>query len=76
MLSMPGGCPECGATAGDTHVHPCSFQQRYEAAARSGLLEWLASLPAEYERLKARAAANAVDNDGSERTASGARVGR
>ena len=63
MLPIPRGCPECGAAAGEPHVHPCSFHERYEAAAHSPLFEWLASLPAEYERLKARAAANAVSNE-------------
>ena len=62
MLPMPRGCPECGAAASEPHVHPCSFQERYQAAARSPLFEWLASLPAEYERLKALSAANAVSN--------------
>ena len=64
MLPMPRGCPECDAAAGEPHLQPCSFHQRYEAAARSPLVEWLASLPAEYERLKARAAADAIANDG------------
>jgi hypothetical protein len=59
MYTMPSGCPECAAAAGEPHVAPCSFQQRYEAAL-SPLVEWLAGLPAEYERLKARAATNAV----------------
>ena len=63
MSPMPRGCPECSAVAGAPHLQSCSFNQRYEAAARSPLVEWLASLPAEYERLKARAAANAVSND-------------
>jgi hypothetical protein len=57
------GCPECGAVAGEGHARPCSFQERYEAAARSELVEWLATLPAEYERLKARAEANAMSDD-------------
>jgi hypothetical protein len=57
MFAMPRECPECGAAAGEAHVQACSFHQRYEAA-RGPLFEWLASLPAEYERLKARAAAN------------------
>ena len=56
MLAMPRSCPECGAAAGEPHVESCSFPKRYEAAC-GGLSEWLASLPAEYERLKARAAA-------------------
>ena len=59
---MPRSCPECGAAGGEPHVQPCLFQQRYEAA-RGPLFEWLASLSAEYERLKARAAAGAVAND-------------
>ena len=63
MSPMPRGCPECGAAAREPLLQPCSFHQRYDAAARSPLVEWLASLPAEYERLKARAAANAVSND-------------
>ena len=58
MVTMPRACPECGAAGGEPHVEPCSFQQRYDAA-RGPLAEWLASLPAEYERLKARAAADA-----------------
>jgi len=62
MFVMPRACPECGAAGGKPHVQPCSFHQRYEAA-RGPLIEWLASLPAEYERLKARAAADAVAND-------------
>ena len=57
-LTMPPTCPECGAGGGEPHVQPCSFQQ-YEAA-HGPLFEWLASLPAEYERLKARAASDAV----------------
>jgi DNA-binding winged helix-turn-helix (wHTH) protein len=52
---MPRACPECGAAGGEPHVQPCSFHRRYEAAL-DPLIEWLASLPAEYERLKARAA--------------------
>ena len=59
MFAMPRRCPECGAAGGEPHVQPCSFHQRYEAAS-GPLVEWLASLPAEYERLKARAAAGAV----------------
>lgn len=55
MVAMPRQCPECGVAAGDRHSASCSFQQRYEAAS-SPLFEWLANLPAEYERLKARAA--------------------
>jgi hypothetical protein len=62
MYAVPLKCPECGSAAGERHVQPCSFHQRYEAA-RGPLFEWLASLPAEYERLKARAAADAVAND-------------
>lgn len=58
MYPVPLKCPECGAAAGEPHVQPCSFHQRYEAA-RGPLFEWLASLPSEYERLKARAAADA-----------------
>jgi hypothetical protein len=63
MFAISRGCPECGAVAGEMHLQPCSFHERYEAAARSPLVEWLASLPAEYERLKAHAAANAVPKD-------------
>ena len=59
MSVMPRACPECGAAGGEPHVQPCSFRQRYEAA-RGPVIEWLASLPAEYERLKARAWADAV----------------
>lgn len=62
MYAVPLKCPECGATAGEMHVEPCSFHQRYQAAC-GPLVEWLASLPSEYERLKARTAANAVVND-------------
>jgi hypothetical protein len=62
MFVMPRACPECGAASGEPHLQPCSFQQRYEAA-RGPLIEWLSRLPAEYERLKARAAAEAVAND-------------
>jgi hypothetical protein len=57
------GCLECGAVAGEPHLERCSFSERYEAAARSPLVEWLASLPAEYERLKARAAALGLANE-------------
>ena len=59
MLMMPRACPECGAAGGETHVQPCAFQEKYEAT-RGPLIEWLAKLPAEYERLKARAAADTV----------------
>ena len=59
MDAVPLQCPECGAAAGEPHVQPCSFHQRYEAA-HGPLFEWLASLPSEYERLKARAAADAI----------------
>ena len=52
MSLMPRACPECGAVAGESHLPSCSFDQRYEAAS-SPLIEWLASLPAEYARLKA-----------------------
>ena len=62
MVVMPRCCPECGAAGGEPHVEPCSFHQRYEAA-RGPLIEWLARLPAKYERLKACAAADAVAND-------------
>jgi hypothetical protein len=58
MYAMPQGCPECGTAAGQPHVDACSFHERYEAAARGPLIEWLASLPAEYARLQVRAAAN------------------
>ncbi len=63
MFAMPRRCPECGAAGGEPHVQACSFHQRYEAARRP-LVEWLASLPAEYERLKALAAANHIPNVG------------
>jgi hypothetical protein len=59
MSLMPQRCPECGAAAGESHVDPCLFQLRYQAA-RGPLFEWLAHLPAEYERLKAQTASNAV----------------
>ena len=68
MFVMPRACPECGAAGGEPHVQPCSFHQRYEAA-RGPLTEWLASLPAEYERLKARAAAEAAAHEGSNEAA-------
>ncbi len=68
MFTMPRECPECGAAGGEVHVQACSFHKRYEAA-RGPLFEWLARLPAEYERLKARAAANAVANDGFDEVA-------
>ena len=58
MFAAPPGCPECGAAAGQPHSRACSFHERYEAAGRGPVIEWLASLPAEYERLKARAVAN------------------
>jgi len=61
MFVMPKACPECGAAGGEPHVRQCSFHQRYEAAS-GPLIEWLASLPAEYERLKAQAAPDAVGN--------------
>jgi len=63
MFAMLRECPECGVAAGEAHVQACSFHQRYEAA-RGPLFEWLASLPAEYERLKALAAANDVADVG------------
>ena len=63
MVVMPRVCPECGAPCGEPHGQPCSFHQRYEAAC-SPLATWLASLPAEYERLKARAVADAVAHEG------------
>ena len=62
MFVMPRECPACEAAGGEPHVQQCSFHQRYEAAS-GPLIEWLARLPAEYERLKARAAADAVAND-------------
>ena len=55
MTTMSRECPECGAAAGQAHRHPCSFHERYQAAS-DPVSEWLASLPAEYERLKARSA--------------------
>ena len=63
MIAMPQRCPECGAAGGEPHVQPCSFHQRCKAAS-SPLVEWLATLPAEYERLKALAAVNQVANVG------------
>jgi transposase-like protein len=57
MVAMPRQCPECGAAAGERHASTCSFQRWYEASC-GPLFEWLASLPAEYERLKAHAAAH------------------
>jgi hypothetical protein len=61
MVAMPRQCPECGTAGGKPHVQPCSFQQRLEAAS-GPLAEWLASLPAEYARLKASAVASRVAN--------------
>jgi len=55
MSLMPRACPECGAAGGEPHVEPCSFERRWRAAD-SPLAEWLANLPEEYERLKAREA--------------------
>ena len=68
MVVMPRACPECGAAGGEPHVQQCSFDQRYEAAG-GPLAVWLASLPAEYERLKARADADAVAHEGSNEAA-------
>jgi hypothetical protein len=65
---MPRQCPECGAAGGEPHAQPCSFQQRYEAAG-GPLLEWILSLPAEYERLKTRAAMSAAANHGFDEAA-------
>jgi len=62
-MLMRRGCVECGAVAGEPHLERCIFMERYEAAARSPLVEWLASLPAEYERLKASAAAQGLANE-------------
>lgn len=62
MFLMPRACPECGAAGGEPHAPACSFQQRYEAAS-GPLIQWLASLPAEYERLKGRAATDATARD-------------
>jgi hypothetical protein len=56
------------AAGGEPHVRPCSFHQRYEAV-NGPLVEWLASLPAEYERLKTRAAAGAVATGGFDEAA-------
>ena len=61
MFAMPLRCPESGAAAGELHVQACAFPQRYQATC-GPLALWLASLPAEYERLKARAVADAVAN--------------
>jgi hypothetical protein len=60
---MPRACPECGAAGGEPHAIPCTFDARYRAA-RGPLFEWLASLPEEYERLKARAAGRAAVDSG------------
>jgi hypothetical protein len=81
MVAMLRQCPECGAGAGEPHLQPCSFHQRYEAA-RGPLFEWLAGLPEEYERLKAaresmpsRTAQSARRRD-TESTPCGSRRGR
>ena len=65
MNVMPSACPECNAAGGEPHVQPCSFQQTHDVA-HSPLIEWLVSLPAEYERLKAHAQCMrpTIPNDG------------
>jgi hypothetical protein len=68
MVVMPRCCPECGAAGGEPHVQPCLFNQRYEAAC-GPLFAWLASLPAEYQRLKTRTAADAVAHEASNEAA-------
>ena len=55
MTTKPPECLECGAVPGQPHLTACSFHERFVAAG-GPVAEWLASLPAEYERLKARAA--------------------
>ena len=59
MVAMLQQCPECGVAAGDRHSQGCAFHRRY-AASSGPLFEWLASLPAEYERLKARSRTDVV----------------
>jgi len=54
MSVMPRTCPECGAAGGERHAQACSFERRIERAG-SPLVDWLTSLPAEYERLKSQA---------------------
>ena len=62
-MLMSRDCVERGLVPGEPHLQLCLFEEHYEAAVRSPLVEWLASLPAEYERLKARAAAQGLSCD-------------
>jgi len=57
-------CPECAAEPGEPHIQRCFFNRQNEVAC-SPLVEWLAGLPAEYERLKARASPGNVASDRS-----------
>ena len=68
MVVKPRFCRERGAAGGEPRVQPSSFHQRYEAAC-GPLFAWLASQPAEYGRLKASAAADAVAHEGSNEAA-------
>ena len=57
MFPASLACPDCGAGPDVQHAHWCSRGERHEPPY-GPLLEWLASLPREYERLKAREAAH------------------
>ena len=52
MSLMPRACPECGVPVASRTFNRASFDRRYEAAG-GPLIEWFASLPAVYDRLKA-----------------------
>ncbi len=56
MFPASFACPDCGAHSSAPHAHWCSSCRRHEPP-HGPLLQWLASLPAEYERLKAHEAA-------------------
>lgn len=60
MRVMPRFCPECGAPGGTPHLDACGFYDRLRAAPNP-LIDWLAGLPGEYERLKRLASGDAVD---------------
>jgi hypothetical protein len=59
MFPASVACPDCGAAVGVQHAHWCAQRERHEPPY-GPLLEWLAGLPREYERLKAREAARAA----------------